>query len=72
MREDRLRLDTFEQAQGGADDLAGALISARGDEPQNEIAEFACQGDVEAVMGRHADLLVGCNNGVTPGNLCNE
>jgi hypothetical protein len=66
-REDRLRLGAFEQAQGGADHLARALVSAGGNEPGHEVAELACQRDVKAVVGRHPTLLVGCKEGVTPG-----
>jgi hypothetical protein len=67
-REDRLRLGALEQAQGGADDLAGTSVAARGGEPRDEVTEFACEGDVEAVVGRHATLLVRCHKGVTFGN----
>ena len=48
----RQRLGTLEQAQTGADHLAGALVAAGGDEAL-EAAQFGRQGDMEAVVGWH-------------------
>ncbi len=49
----RQRLGALQQAQTGADDLAGALVAAGGDEALDEAAQFGRQGDVEAVVGWH-------------------
>ena len=53
-RLERQRLGTIEQAQTGADDLAGALVPAGGDETLDEAAKLRRQGDMEAVVGWHS------------------
>lgn len=49
----RRRFGTIEQAQPGANNLAGTLVSAGGDEALDEAAKLCCQGDMEAVVGWH-------------------
>ena len=49
----RRRLGALEQSQTGTDDLAGTLVTARGDEALDEAAELRRQGNMEAVVGWH-------------------
>lgn len=68
----RQGLGALQQAQTGADDLAGCLVAAGGDEAFDKAAQFRRQGDMTAVLGWHGAHLVVSAEGVTfrsPGNV---